>query len=43
MTTIVGSLTEMKSAMDMNIAEMKTLLERASQILTTTPSTCGTP
>ena len=43
MTTIVISRSEMKSVLDMKIVELKTLLERASQILTTAPSTSGTP
>lgn len=43
MPTIVSSQTEMKSMLDMKIVELKTLLERASQILTTTTSTSGTP
>lgn len=39
MTTIVSLQTAMKSAISMQIAELKTLMERALQILTTTTST----
>ena len=34
MTTIVSSQTEMKSMMDMQIVELKTLWEQASQLAT---------
>ena len=43
MTMIVSSQTEMKSALDMKIMELKTLLERTTQIPTATTSTFGTP
>ena len=43
MTMIVSPQTEMKSALDMKIMELKTLLERALQISTVTTSTSGTP
>ena len=42
MTAIVSSQTEMKSTLDMKIVELKTLLERATQIPTTTTTTFGT-
>ena len=43
MTSIVSLQTKMKSVMDLKIAELKTLLERALQIPTTTTSTSRTP
>lgn len=43
MTAIVSLQTEMKSVLDMEIAELKTLLEQTTQILTATTRTSGTP
>lgn len=42
MTSIVSSQTVLKSAIDMQIADLKTLMERASQLPTPTPSTYRT-
>lgn len=42
MTTIVTSQTAVKSAIDMQIAELKTLMEQASQLLTSTQGTSET-
>ena len=41
MTTIVTTQTAMKSALDVQIAELKTIVERASQLTSQTPSTSG--
>ena len=43
MTAIVISQTEIKSALDMKIAKLKTLLERTVQIPTATTTSSGTP
>ena len=43
MTVIVSSQIEMKSALDMKIVELKTLLEQTVQIPTITTITSGTP
>ena len=43
MTTIVSLQTKMKSTLNIRIVELKTLLERATQMPTPTTSTYGTP